>query len=90
MHDHAITNAYVVYSANNAASLQRAKSQKQFCLQLANALTAPAIALKRGTGHSPTSTLSCLTGKHFPCRVWSQKVLCMQKNIIKEKDIQGQ
>lgn len=68
MYDHAITNSYVIYTANNATSLDKVMTRKQYRLELAKALTAHAITSRRGPGHSPSSTLSRLTGKHFVYR----------------------
>lgn len=45
------TNAYI---AKNTISLERVKSRGKFCLELVNALTALAIALRRGPCCSPT------------------------------------
>ena len=42
--DHAIVNAYVLYSHNNASSLDKIMTRKKFHLELARALSAPAIA----------------------------------------------
>ena len=69
MVDHVITNAYVIYSANNAHSLERIHTRVKFRLQLANDLATPALHLRKGPGRSPAQSLSRLTGKHFP--YWS-------------------
>ena len=66
MIDHVITNAYVIYAANNADSLEKMQTRVKFCLQLANDLASPAILLCKGPGRSPAQTMSRLTGKHFP------------------------
>ena len=77
MHDHAITNAYVVYSANNATSLDKIKTRLQFRLEIAKALTEPAMVIRRGPGRNPSVTLSRLTGKHFIYRTQVRKHCCV-------------
>ena len=69
MIDHVITNAYVIYAANNSTSLNKIQTRVQFRLQLANDLATPAVSLRKVPGRSPTQTVSRLTGKHFP--YWS-------------------
>ena len=67
MIDHAITNSYVIYTCFNASSLTRTLNRKQYRIELAKALTTSAMLMKKGPGRSST-TLSRLTGKHFPFR----------------------
>ena len=66
MLDHVITNAYIIYSANNSNSLERIQTRVKFHLQLANDLATPALLLCKCPGHSPALTMSHFTGKHFP------------------------
>ena len=76
MMDHVITNAYVIYAANNSTSLERIQTRVKFHLQLANHLAIPALILCKGPGRSPTQILSRLTVKHYPYLLeWGQEVL---------------
>ena len=72
MIDHVITNAYVIYAANNANSLEKIQTRVKFHLQLVNDLASPAILLRKVPGHSPAQTMSHLTGKNFP--YWTSAV----------------
>ena len=72
MIDHVITNAYVIYAANNANPLEKIQTRVKFHLQLANDLASPAILLRKVPGHSPAQTMSHLTGKNFP--YWTSAV----------------
>ena len=68
LHDMTITNAFVIYKMNNATSLQKVQTNRQFCLTPAEKLVAGIVASRRGPGRPPTRSISCLTGKHFPYR----------------------
>lgn len=78
VHDMAITNAYVVYLANNPNLLNF--RQKQFRMELAYSLTAQTLAL-RHIGRPPGKELSRLSGKHFPYRsdIRRRCVVCAYK-----------
>ena len=78
---------HVIYSKNNATSLEISLTRKEYCLELAKALTAPAIALRKGPGRSPSSVLSHLTGKHFP--YWSGVTERCAVCAYKKKLIEG-
>lgn len=78
--DHAITNAYVIYSANNASSLEKIKTRLQFRLDLAQSLTAPAVARRRGPGRNPNQARPRLTGKHFLPSL-KRCVVCAYKKV---------
>ena len=67
--DHVITNTYVIYAANNSTFLEKVQTRVQFRLKLVNDLATPALYRRKGPGHTPTQTVSRLTGKHFP--YWS-------------------
>ncbi len=62
LHDHAITNAYVLYKANYKDTIKR---QKDFRMELAYSLTTTALELRRHPGRPHTTILSRLTGKHY-------------------------
>ena len=84
MLDHVITNAYVIYSANTATSyFEKRKTRLQFRLDLAQSLTTPAIAMRRGPGRNPSEALPHLTGKHFLYRSGVRKhcVVCAYKKV---------
>ena len=59
MMDHVITNACVVYAANNANSLEKIQTRVKFRLQLTNDLASPAIHLRKVPGRSPAQ-----------CHIW--------------------
>ena len=67
-HDIVITNAFVLYAANNATSLENVMTRVQFRLELAKALTEPMMAIRKGPGRTPSQVLGRLSGKHFPYR----------------------
>ena len=83
MHDHAITNAYIIYKHNNA-SLQKVQTNLQFRLTLAEALTSGVVAMRAGPGRSPTQMLSRLKGKHFIYRSTTRKrcAVCAYKKAL--------
>lgn len=93
MIDHLIiTNAYVIYAANNSTSLEKIQTRVQFCLQLANDLATPALHLRKGPGRTSTQTVSRLTGKYFP--YWSgikkRCAVCAYKEHIQwNEEVQG-
>ena len=77
LHDMAITNAFVVYKMNNATSLQKTQTNRQFCLTLAEKLMAGVVASRRGPGRPPAEVVSRLTGKHFPYRNGVKQRCCV-------------
>ena len=77
LHDMAITNAFVIYKMNNATSLQKVQTNRQFRLTLAEKLVAGMVASRRGPGCPPTQSISRLTGKHFPYRHRTRQRYCV-------------
>ena len=87
MHDHTITNAYIIYKSNNASSLQKVQTNLQFRLTLAQALTSGVVAMRVGPGRSPSQVFSRLKGKHFPYRSVTRKrcAVCAYKKTVPYK-----
>ena len=73
----AITNAFVIYKMNNATSLQKVQTNRQFRLTLAEKSVAGMVASRRGPGRPPTQSISRLTGKHFPYRHRTRQRCCV-------------
>jgi len=65
LHDMAVTNAHVIYKMNNATSLQKLQTNRQFRLSLAEKLVAGVIQQRRGPGRTPSLDVGRLSGKHF-------------------------
>ena len=95
LHDTVITNAFVIYAANNATSFDRIKTRVQFRLEIAKALSEPLLITRKGPGRNPSQILSRLTGKHFPYRSPQRKHcgVCAYKKVhskgtkVKDKKI---
>ena len=83
---------YVIYSSNNASSIEKIKTRVQFRLDVAQSLTTPLVAMRRGPGCNPSQVLARLTGKHFLYRSQTLKccVVCAYKKVSgrpkKDKD----
>ena len=79
---HVVTNAYVIYSSNKAASLEK---RVQFQLDLAQSLTTQLVAMRRGPGRNSSQVLArlTLTGKHFLYRSQTLKccTVCAYKKV---------
>ena len=73
----AITNAFVIYKMNNATSLQKARTNQQFCLTLAEKLVTGIVASRWGPGLPHTQSISHLTGKHFLYRHGTRQQCCV-------------
>ena len=91
LHDMAITNAFVIYKTNNATSLQKLQTNRQFRLTLAEKLVAGIVASRRGPGRPPAEALSRLTGKHFPYRnrIKQRCCVCAYKKKSPRGKVQG-
>ena len=89
MQDQAITNAFVIYKENNQNAM--GMRQKEFRMELAYSLTAPALAM-RHLGRPPGQGLSRLSGKHFPYRtdVRRRCVVCAYKKSSPRGSIEVQ
>ena len=66
LHDHAITNAYVIYKENNSHTM--GLTNLQFRLKLAEAMTESLMTSRVIPTRPPVTTEMRLTGKHFPYR----------------------
>ena len=85
----AITNAFVIYKMNNTTSLQKAQTNRQFRLTLAEKLVTGIVASHWGPGCPHTQSISHLTAKHFLYRHGTKQRCCVcvliRKNHLEVK-----